>query len=367
MTTPVMLEVFTALRSYLRERGFVRLVYRVMRHLAKPDSAYGDSPAKQMEKKQIQYFPGARGLSMKWEKKGLVYGPDGSFPWARHSALTPTPVLLDDDTLRVYAGFRDDAGRSRIGYVDVNPEQPTQVLRVSPEPVLDRGGRGAFDENGVILGDIVPAGDALRMYYVGFQQPPQAKFLAYTGLAESWDGGETFHRVDEKPVLGSAAEGTTIRALHTIRYESGVWKAWYVIGSGWEQIDGVPYPRYSVAYTESPDGLSFPAEGQRCIDPRGDEYRIGRPRVVKYGEGYRMLYTIGTRRKTYLPGYATSHDGVRWQRKDQEIGIAPSVDGWDSQHLSYLAPIVVRGRTVAFYNGNSMGRSGFGYAVLQSW
>ena len=305
---------------------------------------------------------------MKWKKLGHVYGPDGSIPWARHSALTPTPFRLEDGTLRVYAGFRDDLGRSRIGYVDVDPDNPTSVLRASPHPVLDIGGAGTFDENGVILGDVVRDGDVVRMYYVGFQKPPQDKFWAFTGLAESRDGGETFRRVSDLPVLGRAEEGKTVRALHTIRREGSVWKAWYSIGSGWETIDGVPYPQYRIAYTESEDGVHFPEMGRGGVDLEGDEYRIGRPRVLAGPAGYRMLYTVGRLRKSYLPGYATSSDGVHWMRRDDEVGIGPSGgDAWDSEHLSYLAPIEVGGRTLAFHNGNNMGYNGFGVAAIESW
>jgi hypothetical protein len=305
---------------------------------------------------------------MKWRKLGRVFGPDGSLPWARHSALTPTPFRLNDGTLRIYAGFRDDQGRSRIGYVDVDSDNPTRVLRSSTHPVLDVGGPGTFDENGLILGDVVRDGDIVRMYYVGFQKPPTDKFWAFTGLAESRDGGETFRRVSDDPVLDRAEEGTTIRALHTIRREGGVWKAWYAIGSGWEIIEDVPYPQYRIAYIESEDGVRFPKVGQVAVEPVGDEYRIGRPRVVAGGEGYRMLYTVGTLRKTYLPGYATSTDGVHWARRDGDVGIAPSGgDAWDSRHLSYLAPIEVNGRTLAFHNGNDMGYNGFGVAVIESW
>ena len=44
----------------------------------------------------------------------------------------------------------------------------------------------------MILGDIVDAPDGLHMFYVGFQRVAKAKFLAFTGLAVSRDGGDTF-------------------------------------------------------------------------------------------------------------------------------------------------------------------------------
>lgn len=304
---------------------------------------------------------------MRWEKLGFVFGPDGKLPWARHSALTPTPILLSDGTLRVYAGFRDDLGRSRVGFVDVDPEDPTRVVWASEQPVLDLGGKGAFDEYGMILGDIVSDGGLLRMYYVGFQRPPRDKFFAFTGLAESCDGGESFRRRLDEPVLGPVTEGRTIRALHTVRREGEVWRAWYAIGSAWEDLGGTPYPRYSIAYGESADGISFPKEGVRCVEPARDEYRIGRPRVLPWKDEYRMFYTYGTRMGDYRAGCATSPDGVVWERRDEEIGIKPSRSGWDSRHLSYLAPIKVEGRILAFYNGNDMGRAGFGCAELVDW
>ena len=78
---------------------------------------------------------------VKWIKKGRVWGPDGSKPWARHSALQPT-ALVEEDRIRVFAGVRDDDGISRIIAVDVDPGDPSRVLGVSENPVLDIGEAG---------------------------------------------------------------------------------------------------------------------------------------------------------------------------------------------------------------------------------
>src|SRR3990167_6130982 len=99
---------------------------------------------------------------MYWKKIGHVFSPDGKTGWRKNSALTPTPFLLNDQIIRVYAGFRDDEGISRIGYVDVDSQDPTKVLSISENPVLDRGRDGCFDDNGVILGDVVRCNGCIR-------------------------------------------------------------------------------------------------------------------------------------------------------------------------------------------------------------
>jgi hypothetical protein len=272
-------------------------------------------------------------------------------------------VLLGD-VIRVFAGFRDAEGTSRIGYVDVRADDPGKIIAVSSEPVLDVGRAGMFDDSGVILGDVVLAGDEWRMYYVGFQRVLRAKFLAFSGLAVSRDHCCTFVRLSETPVLDRAEEGGFIRAIHSVRPEDGVWKAWYASGNGWEEIGGSYYPRYEIRYLESADGISFGDKGELCLAPHGDEYRIGRPRVERQAGKWRMLFTYGTRAGAYVPGYAESDDGHRWRRDDRLAGLVPSASGWDSRALCYPATLQVGDRTYAFYNGNDMGHEGFGYAEL---
>jgi hypothetical protein len=303
---------------------------------------------------------------VKWSKKGLVFGPDGKLPWACHTAGQPTPLLLDDETIRVFVGFRDKEGVTRLGYVDVRADDPARILRVSERPVLDIGRGGTFDDNGVILGDVVRAGADLRLYYVGFQLVAKAKFLAFSGIATSADNGESFVRQSEAPVLDRVDEGLYIRAIHTAIREDDRWKIWYAAGSSWETIAGKPYPNYHIRYLESPDGIAFPSHGKICVTTQGREYRIGRPRVYRTDPGYEMFYTRGTLDGDYLPGYAQSNDGINWRRMDDQVGIGLSVEGWDSRALSYVSLLSWKDRTYAFFNGNEFGRDGFGYALLES-
>jgi hypothetical protein len=303
---------------------------------------------------------------IEWTRKGLVFetARHRMGEWMLHSALTPTPWRIDDDVIRVYAGFRDADGVSRIGYVDVRADDPASIVRVSAEPALDVGRAGCFDDHGVILGDVVDAPGGLHLFYVGFQRVARAKFLAFTGLAISTDGGEHFRRVQETPILDRAPGRSTIAAVHSALHENGRWRLWYAVGDDWESIGGKPYPRYHIRHVATDDLDAIPRADEVCLHTRGSEYRIGRPRVYRFGGRYVMYFTRGNLNGDYFPGVAYGDDGIRWERHDDALGLALSASGWDSRVICYPALIAQRDKLLMFYNGNDMGVDGFGVAEI---
>ncbi|MCY4324884.1 MAG: hypothetical protein OXC81_02530, partial [Betaproteobacteria bacterium] len=59
----------------------------------------------------------------KWIKKGLVFKTDKRSVWAGHSLMVPTPILLGD-RIRIFAGFKNKEGVSRISFFDVSATNP---------------------------------------------------------------------------------------------------------------------------------------------------------------------------------------------------------------------------------------------------
>ncbi|HEY1037826.1 MAG TPA: hypothetical protein VGF30_00395, partial [Bacteroidia bacterium] len=74
---------------------------------------------------------------MNWIKQGLIYNYNGELDWAKHSFTKPSPFLRKNGILRVFGGFRDANGVSRIGYVDLDPKNLTHVVGISKQPVVD--------------------------------------------------------------------------------------------------------------------------------------------------------------------------------------------------------------------------------------
>ena len=302
---------------------------------------------------------------MKLEKRGLIYCPQGEHEWEIDTFMTPTACLISEDVIRIWGGVRNASGVSRIKYIDVSAQNPGEILYVSDKPVLDIGAPGCFDDNGVILGDVITVKDKLYMYYVGFQHVEKVKFYAFSGLAISDDGGESFKRISEVPVMDRSDKGRYGRCIHSVLHENDIFKVYYAIINDWKIINNIPYPVYNIWYTESEDGIHFSREDIcLCVDTQGMEYRIGRPKVYRTNEGYEMYYTRDLVSKEYLVGYARSKDGRVWERMDEKAGLIKSETGWDSQMACYPVILSAKGKKYMFYNGNDMGRSGVGYAEL---
>lgn len=304
---------------------------------------------------------------MRWEKKGRVYAPDGSMDWAQKYAFPPTPLLMPDGTLRLYLAFCDEHTVGRVGYVDVDPGEPSRVLRVSPRPVLDIGQPGAFDENGVLPTCVLRVDDEIWMYYVGYQLGHKLRYFQFQGLAVSRDGGERFERWSRVPVIDRSDAELVNRTSAFVMREDGRFRMWYVGGSEWTHgKDGKFLPVYNLRYLESPDGRTWGPRGEVVLDFAGeDEHAFGKPWVLRAGGLYRMWYSVRTRSLGYRLGYAESPDGRAWTRRDDQAGIGVSPDGWDAEMVAYAAVLPYRDQVYMFYNGNNCGQTGFGYAVLR--
>jgi hypothetical protein len=76
-----------------------------------------------------------------------------------------------------------------------------------------------------------------------------------------------------------------------------------------------------------------------------------------------MFYSIRQRNPTrYGLGYAQSHDGLSWERRDAEMGLDVTKGAWDGEAISYAIDIEAGGKTWLLYNGNDFGGTGFGIA-----
>ena len=82
---------------------------------------------------------------------------------------------------------------------------------------------------------------------------------------------------------------------------------------------------------------------------------------------YRHNFDFKTREKGYRIGYASSDDLWNWVRDDARAGIDISETGWDSEMISYPHVFDLGEIIYMFYQGNQIGKSGFGLAKLEEY
>lgn len=272
--------------------------------------------------------------------------------------------MLGDGQVRVYFSSRDRTGRAHIARADVNVAEGPRSVVVDPRAVLSPGPLGTFDDSGVTTSCLVQHGGRLYLYYSGWSLGTTVPFYIFAGCAISDDAGLTFKRLSPAPILERNPFDPYLTASPFVLIDGGLWRMWYVSGTGWELFDGRPKHYYHIKYAESSDGVRWITDGHVCIDYRDPgEHAIARPYVVKDGGVYRMWYSY--RGDRYRIGYAESPDGLTWERKDEQAGIDASEDGWDSEMVEYPCVFELEGRSHMLYNGNRYGATGIGHAELE--
>jgi predicted GH43/DUF377 family glycosyl hydrolase len=306
---------------------------------------------------------------MKWQKQGLVFGPANGSEWMKSHAQVPTP-LLGDGFIRVYFSARPERSLSLTSYVDLDENDPSKILRVNQDPILEPGKPGTFDEHGIMPSCAIRNGDQIYLYYSGWSRGTSVPYTNSTGLAISEDGGDTFRRVSEGPILSKSFHDPYSATSPCVLKEGDAWHMWYCSGTGWLEIDGKYEHIYDIKYAHSSNGILWSTTGETTIGPGTQLEALTRPFVTSCSDGYHMWFCYrGSRdfrdgEDAYKIGYASSRDLTNWSRTDAESGIGPSETGWDSKMVAYPAVITVNDRTLMFYNGNGFGREGFGYAEL---
>lgn len=304
---------------------------------------------------------------MPWHKEGLIFAPAGKLWWAKSYATIPTADIVSEDAIRIYFASLDENRYGRIGYIEVDARNPKKIIHETPEPVLDIGPLGSFDDSGVNPSCVCSVGEKKYLYYIGWQRCERVPYMLFTGLAISEDNGLTFRKYSRTPILDRTAEEPFCRSAPFVIHENGRFRMWYWSCLEWSAANGKPHYNNVIRYAESKDGIHWDTHPHVCIKPDFvNEYAVGRPWVIREGPLYRMWYSIRSFDKLYVIGYAESKDGIEWARKDGDAGIEKSSGAsWDSEMICYPCILGSGGRRYLFYNGNRHGSSGIGYAVQE--
>jgi predicted GH43/DUF377 family glycosyl hydrolase len=311
-----------------------------------------------------------------WQKKGRIFCPDGRHPWMMSHAQNPCSLVLDD-RIRVYFTCRpkpDAKGlfASLTTFVEIDRNDPLKVLTVNDRPLMELGGLGAFDQFGCMPGAVLRVGDEVWMYYVGWMRCEGAPYSHAIGLAISRDGGVTFKRYAEGPVIARRPNEPFLQNSPFVLLVDGRFHMWYSSGTRWLIDNGRPESVYILMYATSEDGINWVRDGIPIVETITPNECQTNPSILWYGDRYHMwfCYREGTdfrnSERGYRIGYATSDDLRNWNRQDELSVLEPSASGWDSEMVCYPNVFPKDKELWMFYSGNHFGRDGFGLATTSA-
>jgi hypothetical protein len=308
---------------------------------------------------------------MKWHKQGRIFTAAGEFGWMKSHTQVPTALVLDD-RIRVYFSTRPDDGMSRVAYIDLDRADPSQILYLHERPLLELGAPGMFDEHGTIPNHVFNHDGRVYLFYVGWSRGVSLPYSNWMGMAVSDDGGATFSKCFPGPILDRTGEEVYSATGLICVADAGRWRGWYATGTQWLRVDERYEHTYELRACESDDLVHWTRPNKPIFPRRLPNESSTRPTVIFMDGKWHMWFCYrGTQdfrdgADSYRIGYAWSNDLDEWVRADEEAGIDPTVDGWDSKMIAYPCVVQVDDRVLLFYSGNGFGRDGFGYAELET-
>lgn len=126
---------------------------------------------------------------------------------------------------------------------------------------------------------------------------------------------------------------------------------------------------YKIGYATSTDGTSWTKHASNPVLTVGagaawDNLSVRKPTVIKDGSTYKLWYSgTQTNNSDYHLGYATSSDGITWNKSGSNPVLQNgSVGEWDSGNI-WAVSVIQRGSIYEmYYSGNGAGDYQIGYA-----
>lgn len=318
---------------------------------------------------------------MRWLKLGKIFDPtEHRLPNACVQFAQSPQAVVFDEFVRIYFSTRaaDTNGKflSHVAFVDML-KNLRDIIRVSDHTVIPLGGLGCFDEHGIFPMNVLHVGNVVYGYTCGWNRRVSVSVDTAIGLAVSRDGGWTFERIGEGPVLAQSLREPCLVGDGFVKQIGDIFHMWYIFGTGWMRYapEAAPDRTYKIGHAVSNDGIQWQKEEARRIIPDrlGPDESQALPTVIRIDSRYHMFFCYRqsfdfrvTAGRGYRIGHAWSDDLLNWTRDDDDplLDIEPGT--WDSDMQCYPHVFDCDGRVYMLYNGNHFGREGFGLAMLET-
>ena len=315
-----------------------------------------------------------------WKKLGVVFDPkwlNNRPEWMNDFAQAPNAIVLED-RIRVYFCCRpisDSPGNfiSRCAFVDLDINNPLEIISIAEKPILELGKCGDFDEYGTYPVSIFKNEKTCFAIYGGWTRCNSVPFDISLGIGFSEDGGITFKKRFRGPILSSSPDEPFVITSPKIRYFYNKWYLTYTAGCRWiKDHDGRPEIIYKLRMATSDDLINWNILNKNIVtDKLGESEAQACGDIFWDGNQFNMHFCYrealdfrSNKNNSYRIGYCFSTDLFNWHRDDSKVDLDVSISGWDSEMVAYPNVFSVKNKIYMLYGGNGNGKTGFGIAKL---
>ena len=305
---------------------------------------------------------------MGWEKLGRIFKTSGHTDWMHSHSSVPFALPLDGSIVRIFFSPRDTLNRSYIGWLEININEPTKIIRISEKPFLMPGKTGAFDDCGVMPSWISKWKNEYQFYYIGWNVRSTVPFHHGLGRIKFSSIDEILSESKVQNAAGPFMDRNELDPFYItnpcVIQHKGQLMMWYLSGIEWFGDGKEMKSKYVIKMAISKDGKYWSRSKKAIIDLRDEhEIALARPSVIIDDEGFHMWFSYRSKKTSYRIGYAYSSDGVNWKR-DLGYSDGPHVSsgGWDSDMIAYPHVFIMKDSKYMLYCGNRWSEDGFGIA-----
>jgi hypothetical protein len=103
---------------------------------------------------------------------------------------------------------------------------------------------------------------------MGWNNGGDTSYRIANGIAVSDDGGITFDRLSEGPIMDRNPVDPLGVSSQRVIFDEGIFKSWYLSFTKWELVCGRTEPFYTIKYAESEDCINWKRGDNICIPLR---------------------------------------------------------------------------------------------------
>jgi hypothetical protein len=307
-------------------------------------------------------------------KSGKILSAE-SFP--KFSWFQGPQVLQIEGGYRLFFSTRQiDANKyyySSVAYVDLNNEFEL-IPKSICSSVISRGELGTFDHDGIFPFHVFETRENRILGFIcGWKRKMSVDIDMSIGISESHDGGNTFHRLGQGPILTANVNEPFLIGDPCVTLDAhGTYHMFYISGKDWlKSIEGTFERKYVVMHATSKNLFDWERDGSPILSNHISEEAQAMPTVVEIAGVFHMFYAFrnvfdfrSNSKNSYrlAHAYSNSLDGP-WNVSAWSFP-TESIEDWNDEMQCYPHAFIMNQNICLLYNGNAFGRFGIGILII---